>query len=112
MRSWDWDELLRQALKAGLSVAEFWSLTPRDLLLTLEARVWRTERAQQQAVRQAWLTAALVRAKRMPALGRLLNARPARALHGAEAVQRRAEFKDLAGKVDLTAVMSKKNKSL
>ena len=74
-----------------MGVEEFWSLTPRELHLVMEARVWQMEQARKQAVQTAWLTAALERSKRMPSLRRMLGNDKARPLHGAELERRRAE---------------------
>jgi len=93
-------------LRAGLGVEEFWSLTPRETRMAMEARAWRLEQetartgelirlAQKLAGWLAWHVAALQRSKRLPALQRLLGGGETKALTPEEARQRKAEFEEL-----------------
>lgn len=59
---------------AGLDPARFWSLTPRLLDVELRGARERIEREEHARVRQAWLTARLSRAEKIPPLDRLLRA--------------------------------------
>ncbi len=74
---WDWDALLRDALQAGITVLEFWDLTPAELVMVFEAHYERTKRQLEREAWMVWHTAALIRVKRMPALSELLpNTKP------------------------------------
>ncbi len=88
-----------QALRAGVSVVEFWALTPRETLATLEATVWRAEQRAAGDLSHAWHIAALTRIKRMPTLKRLLMPfMPSKAkLQPIE--ERRREFLEMRAKV-------------
>lgn len=45
------DALLEEALKAGLSVTEFWAMTPIEVFMAIEGAVWRIKyEAYQYAV--------------------------------------------------------------
>jgi hypothetical protein len=81
-------------------VLAFWDLTPRETYMTIEAAVWRDERQQRQIIAQAWGTAALTRAKRLPGLRQLL-AGPGKALKGRELEKREQEFEELSAGVDV-----------
>jgi len=94
------------ALRAGLSVEEFWSLTPRETWMTLEARAWRMEHesertgelirlAQKMLGWLAWHVAALQRSKRLPALQRLIGGGQTKEMTPDEARERQAEFEEL-----------------
>jgi hypothetical protein len=94
------------ALRAGLSVEEFWSLTPRETWMTLEARAWRMEHesertgelirlAQKMLGWLAWHVAALQRSKRLPALQRLIGGGQTKEMTPDEAAVRKAEFEEL-----------------
>jgi len=64
--TWDWDQFLAAALEAGLTVLEFWALTPREVYMALAAA---TERAIQAHIAQRWAVwhlAVLLRQKRLP----------------------------------------------
>ena len=93
--------LLKQALRCGITVADFWQMTPRETLMVIDALIERDERRQSQDIRLAWLTAALVRSKKMPPLERLLTAKPARKLRGKELERRKREFEELKANVDV-----------
>lgn len=95
--------LLENALRCGLSISEFWELTPKETLMQMEAVIWREKRQAKATITQAWLTAALGRVKRMPALAQLLAGR-ARKLSGKELERRRREFREMNKNVDLNAI--------
>jgi hypothetical protein len=59
------------ARSSGITVAEFWDLTPREVS-RVEAAVWRMEQEQARALSLAWHVAALQRQKTLPSLARLL----------------------------------------
>lgn len=90
------------ALHAGISVLEFWDLTPRETYRAIEASIWRDEQTQRQQIAQAWRTAALTRAKKMPTLKQLLTTGPAKPLVGKELQRRRKEFEEMTSGVDLS----------
>ena len=48
-------------------------MTPRETIAALDAAAWRIRQGQMQAISMAWHTAALVRARKLPALAMLLN---------------------------------------
>jgi len=90
-----WEAFLEEALKCGMSAVEFWTATPRETYATMEAAAWRMEREQRRDVWLAWHVAALSRAKRLPALQRLMVGGKAKVLTGEEAEQRREEHEEL-----------------
>lgn len=92
---WDWDALLTQGLRAGLTVEGFWGLTPRETQRVFEAAAWRWRTEQRRLMHAAWHVAALGRAKKMPSLRRVLGEDRARRLTPGEAATRRAEFEEL-----------------
>ena len=94
-QEWDWPKLLADALKIGLSVDEFWRMTPRETTLAIEGAVWRYEREHQQVAWLAWHVAALGRAKRLPSLRRLLRMPAATKLVGEEAEKRAREHAEM-----------------
>lgn len=53
-----WSALKRAALRAGLSIDEFWSLTPREVREAIRAAAWRKD----DSMAQTWLGAAWSRA--------------------------------------------------
>lgn len=57
-------------IRAGLQVEEFWSLTPYEFGIVVEAR---QEQGNKERIQQAWLIAALVWQKKLPKLEKLLN---------------------------------------
>ena len=91
--------MLHEALRAGLMVDEFWSLTPREVEMVMRARWWRQEQVQEMESKRmlatAWHTARLMRARRMPSLNRLLNPPRTRPLSAREAAERQREFDTL-----------------
>lgn len=89
---------MKQALRCGIGVLEFWELTPREVYMAIEAAQWRDERRQKQDIALAWRTAALTRVKRMPSLRSLLTSdKPAKKLQGEELRRRREEFRQMSG---------------
>jgi hypothetical protein len=88
---------MEQALRSGVSVFDFYQMTPREVYAVIDATNWRAEKEQQQAMSIAWLGAALQRAKKMPGLKSLLTktAKPKK-LIGKKLQERRREFKELA----------------
>ena len=103
-RRLDWQSLLEQSLKCGIGVAEFWALTPRETYMVLEAANWRLEREHRRDAWLAWHIAALSRAKRLPALQRLISPGKARALKGEELERRRAEHREIVQKIDVDRI--------
>jgi hypothetical protein len=89
-------------------MAEFWDMTPREVLMAIEASIWRDERNQQMNIVQAWRIAMMMRAKRIPSLKALLNTKPAKPLHGKELEKRRREFKEMTANVDINKLFKKK----
>lgn len=79
-------------------------MTPAETFLTIEAYLWQMERHRRDEVTIAWLTAKLMRAKRLPPLARLLTAKKAKPLQGEELDKRRREFKDMTENIDLEAL--------
>lgn len=97
-------------MRAGFGVAEFWDLTPHETFAAIDARIWRDEQQQKQAISQAWLMASLSRRKRLPALSSLLTGGEAKRLTGPELAQRRQEFSDMTKNLDLQAINRSKAK--
>jgi len=101
------ERLRVQALRAGISVLEFWDLTPWETFMMIDASIWREEIQQKRDLVLAWQTAALTRAKRMPSLKQLLNTKPARPLVGQELEKRRKEFRDMTSNLDVSKLKVK-----
>ena len=91
--------LLRDALKAGLSVAEFWALTPRETAQVLRSATWRWQHEYDRDTRLAWHMAALQRSKRLPPLRTLLSTFKTHKLKGEELAKRKAEHEELKRKM-------------
>lgn len=88
-------------MKCGVTVAEFWAMTPRETTMAIEAAIWRDERAQKQALSLAWHTAALGRQKRMPGLKQLLvKVFPPKVTRQEEA-RRKQDFEEMTAAVDM-----------
>lgn len=68
--------MLSAHVAAGFDPEAFWDLTPRLYLLHMQARARQADQAARDATSAAWLTAALVRAAKLPKLSRLLKAPP------------------------------------
>ena len=107
----DWQSLLEQSLKCGIGVREFWSLTPRETYMVLEAATWRLEREHRRDAWLAWHIAALSRAKRLPPLQRLIAPGKARALQGEELERRRSEHREIMQKIDVGKINEAKRGS-
>lgn len=95
------ESLLKQTLRCGISVADFWQLTPRETYMAIEAAIWQDERRQRSAVAASWLVAKLSKAKRIPPLKQLLVEKKGRKLTGAEKRKRQQEFSEMTAHVDL-----------
>jgi len=91
-------------------MAEFWLLTPRETLLSIEAAIWRDDQRQKRDISQAWLVAALSRRKRLPPLSVLFTSKAAKKLGGAELQQRRQEFSEMTKNLDLSSINRSKAK--
>lgn len=107
----DWQSLLESALKCGVGVLEFWSLTPRETYAVIEASSCRLEREHRRDAWLAWHIAALSRAKRLPPLQRLIAPGKARALKGEELERRRAEHREIVQKIDVRKINEAKRGS-
>ena len=107
----DWQSLLESALKCGVGVLEFWSLTPRETYATIEASSWRLEREHRRDAWLAWHIAALSRAKRLPPLQRLIAPGKARTLVGEELERRRTEHREIMQKIDVGKINEAKRGS-
>jgi hypothetical protein len=103
--------LLKQALRCGIGVAEFWDMTPREALMAIEAAIWRDERRQELDIIQAWSMATLMRAKRIPSLKQLLDTKPAKPLHGKELEKRRQEFANMTKNLNLEQLANRMKKA-
>lgn len=85
--------LLENAAKAGISPLAFWDMTPREVVLSIEAMAWQAEREQERMLSLAWHIAALQRQKRLQSLRSLL--RPRRKTKEIPIAERRREFAEL-----------------
>lgn|GEM_PF-3204478 len=97
---WDWDELLGDALYMGLTVAEFWAMTPRELAIASDAAVRRQKREQRRDAWIAWHIGALQRVKRLPSLKQLMGEMQTRALSPDEAQRRKQEHNELVSRYE------------
>lgn len=89
----DFEALLADAAKVGISPLSFWDMTPRETVVAFDAAAWRAEKEQRRTLSLAWHVAALQRVKRLPSLAQLLRPRqPAREVPIEE---RRREFVEL-----------------
>jgi hypothetical protein len=79
-------------------------MTPRETFATIEAVSWRLEREHRRDAWLAWHIAALSRAKRLPALKRLLGNDKAKSLEGEELERRRAEHREIVQKIDVDRI--------
>ena len=91
-------------------MAEFWSLTPRETYAAIEAVSWRLEREHRRDAWLAWHIAALSRAKRLPALKKLLGSDKAKPLEGEELKRRRAEHQEIMQKIDVDKINEAKQR--
>ena len=76
---------------------EFWDLTPRELVATVEARRWAWERQTEMQLTAAWAGEALSRTKRMPGLDEWLHPKPKVKRTKASAEQEFAEMRARMG---------------
>jgi len=88
-------------LRSGLSVVEFWALTPAETIATIEAANWRRDQDQRRDLALAWHIAALTRAKRLPTLKQLLGGGETRKLEGEELEMRRNEHAEMVANLNL-----------
>lgn len=72
-------------------------MTPREVLLQVEAAAWQAEQEQRRMLSMAWHMAALQRAKRLPSLKQLL--RPPSKASQLPLSERRKEFAALKERV-------------
>jgi hypothetical protein len=100
----DWNALLENALRCGVTVADFWAMTPRETYAVIRATGWRIELEQRRDVVQAWQTASLSRAKRLPSLRRLLSPGKSQALHGDELERRRRERDEMLERINVDKI--------
>jgi hypothetical protein len=100
----DWQELLESALRCGITVADFWAMTPRETYAAIRAAGWRIELEQRRGVIQAWHTAALARAKRLPSLRRLLSPGKSQPLQGDELERHRQERDEILARIDVQKI--------
>jgi hypothetical protein len=94
------EQLLVEALRAGIPIGEFWDMTPRETVLVIEAAAWRAEQAQRGRAWLAWHVAALSRATRLPPLSRLFRLPGAKRLEGEDLEKRRREFEGMKQKFE------------
>lgn len=92
------EQLLVQALHAGIGILVFWEMTPCETTQEIKAANWRLEQGQRARAWLAWHTAALSRAKKMPPLARLVNPPEAKTLRPDELEARRREFAEMRSK--------------
>jgi len=90
--------LLVEALKLGVTVGEFWDMTPRETFMALNASVWRIEQEMARSLVLAWNIAALERTKRLPPLSKLLA--PVSDKKQVPIEDRRNEFEELKDRMD------------
>ena len=74
------------AIRCGVSVSEFWDLTPRELYYVAEAFREKLQDDREQRLVQAYQTAVFYRAKRLPSLRRIIE-RMRAAEHGPKRAQ-------------------------
>lgn len=69
--------------------------------MSIEAAIWRDERAQKQALSMAWHTAALSRQKRIPGLKQLMVKAFPPKITRRENEKRRRDFEEMTAAVDV-----------
>lgn len=87
-----------EALKCGVSVRDFWEMTPRETAAVIRAGAWQMEQEQRGRAWLAWHVAVLSRAKKVPPLQALISAPGSKRLEGAELEKRRNEFAEMKEK--------------
>jgi hypothetical protein len=105
-----WEALLGEALKCGVGALEFWALTPREVYAAIEAAGWRLEQEHRRAGWLAWHVAALSRAKRLPALARMMGGGKAKALTSEELETRRQEYGEIVERIDVGRINEAKQR--
>lgn len=65
--------MIEALISVGGSEAEFWRMTPAQYMRRMRGERKRLERDQAERTAQAWMTATLMRAKRIPKLEKLLE---------------------------------------
>ena len=86
---------MTNALRAGVGVIDFWEMTPREVNATIEAYVWRAQQEYKSQTAQAWHTAMMTRAKRIPPLNQILSERKTKPMTEAEIAKRHNEFESM-----------------
>lgn len=81
----------------GLTVPEFWDLTPRELWATVDARRWQWEQQAQLQLTAAWATEGLARTKRLPQLSEWLRPKKKQTRSKAEVDKEFADLKTRMG---------------
>jgi hypothetical protein len=71
-------------------------MTPAEVSRWRAGFHWRAEQAERGRIRAAWITAGLIRSRKMPTLAEVLGERRTRTLTEAERAARQAEFDELA----------------
>jgi hypothetical protein len=87
-----WDLYLKNALEAGISLADFWHATARELSLRASANLRRRTR---DSLFMAWHVAALMRVEKLPSLDELLADPKTPAELEAERLENAAAFAEL-----------------
>lgn len=64
--------MIGAAISVGVSESDFWTMTPRQYYRRMKGEGRRLKREGEARVEQAWLTAMLSRAKKVPRLEKLL----------------------------------------
>ena len=87
---------MSDALRVGISHEHFWSLTPKEYRQAVEAAGWLNRQQLNREISTAWLTAALMRQKKLPPLKALVHSE-ARKLKSREELDR--EHADIVAKL-------------
>ena len=98
-QDWSWDQLLTDALRVGLTIAEFWDATPKEIGLLFERDIARQVAEINGRMSLAWHIAALMRQKTLPSLSSLM-ASVSRRLHGDELERRRREHAEIVERLN------------
>ncbi len=88
----------------GLTVAEFWAMTPREMAMAAKAHNRRSRSEHRRDAWLAWHVGALVRTKRMPPLKQLMGEMQTKVLTAEEAERRKAEHEEMVA--NLTPALS------
>ncbi len=76
----DVENLLEEGLRCGLSHAEFWELTPREVVLAVQAYGRRLLDRLEAGIAAAWHGESFARSQRLPALEKVLERRSRRTI--------------------------------